>query len=164
MSRFQSAKNSIEDGTFTALFTALDFYDKAVEDANHFLGSLEPHNQVFKPVKLTDVLKRLPGMMAQYYQLAQEADGIKVFLETQANVVKIKNWKRLKEGGREMSDRLSEKFAEAEKDYVALKELIGEVNLRYELLCGTTKGIDAMGWNIRCVAELHKAGIEDAMV
>lgn len=163
MSRFAAAKKSIVDGTFDELAKAMNFYDMMVEEGQQYLESLDRHNQYFSPTLITDVQRKIPGMMSRYYQLAQEADGIKVFLEDHANVVKMKIFKKFTVGyARDLSDRTAEKYAEVDLEYVSLKELVGEINLRYQRLVGFTKGLNSIDFQIKSMIELRKMGIEDA--
>ncbi len=165
MSRFAAAKASIVDQSYTGLLAALNHYDSKVDEGQKFLDSLDHHNQIFNPTLIADVQRKLPGYMSMYYQLAQEADGIKVFLEEHANVLKMKHFKRFTTAhSRELSDRTAERYAEVEPDYIMLRELIGETNLRKERLTGYTKGLASLDYQIKSVIELRKLGIEDATI
>jgi hypothetical protein len=164
MSRFTSAKNSIDTQTYDAFFEALAFYDKKIEEGNVYLDSLDHHSRVYRPVMIADVQRKNPGMMALYYQLSQEADAIKEYLIDKSNVVKIAHLKRYTENyARALSDRTAEKYSEAEGDYVALRELIGEVNLRRERLIGFTKGLEGLHYQLTSHVKLRELGIEDAI-
>lgn len=164
MSRFAAAKNSIDDKGYDAFFAALAFYDEMIEEGNRYLDSLDHNNQIYNPVMIADVQRKNPGMMARYYQMAQEADAIKEYLVDKANVVKIAHLKRYTENyNRQLSDRTAEKYAEAEADYIQLRELIGEANLRRERLVGFTKGLEQLHFQLSSHIKLRELGIEDAI-
>ena len=164
MSRFTAAKDSIDNKSYDAFFVALKFYDEEIEVGNRYLSSLDHHSQIYNPMLIADVQRKNPGMMARYYQLAQEADAIKEYLLDKANVVKIGHLKRYTENyNRQLSDRTAEKYSEAESDYIALRELIGEANLRRERLIGFTKGLEQLHYQLSSHIKLRELGIEDAV-
>lgn len=163
MSRFTDAKNSIDNKTYDGFFSTLEHYDREYASGQKWLDSLDRTSQIFAPTLVAEVLLKTPGMMSYYYQLAQEADKIKEYILDKANVIKVLHLKRFIENyARALSDRTAEKYAEAEQDYVAMRELAGEMSLRYERIVGLSKGIAEIGWNARSLNELRKMGIEDA--
>jgi hypothetical protein len=164
MTRFTSAKDSIDKQTYDEFFAAMAYYDTKIDEGNQYLDSLDHHSQIYRPVMIADVQRKNPGMMALFYQLAQEADAIKEYLIDKSNVVKMAHLKRYTENyNRALSDRTAEKYSEAESDYVALRELIGEVNLRRERLIGFTKGLEQLHFQLTSHIKLRELGIEDAV-
>lgn len=164
MSRFALAKNSIDDKTYDAFFAALAYYDSEIEAGHVYLDSLDRQSLIYKPIQIADIQRRNPGMMARYYQLAQEADALKEYLLDKANMAKVKHLKLYKESyPRELSDRMAEKYAEAEIEYIELRELIGEVGLRKERIVGFTKGLEQLHFQINSHIKLRELGIEDAI-
>lgn len=165
MSRFAKVKISIENETYDDFFKALAYYDRHAEDGQRFLNSLDYESPHYKETLIVDVQRKLPGLMHMCWELTQEADAIRVFLERRAHVVKMEKFKQLtQQFNRSLSDRTAEKYAEADPKYISILEVIGEVKLRVEKLSGHSKGLDALHWQVRSLIELHKAGKEDALM
>jgi hypothetical protein len=163
MGRFADAKTSIDSGDFAEFLNALAYYDRMLEEGQEYLDRTSGTQRITNPVLLVELAGRNPGMQSQYFQLAQEADGLKEYILDHANAAKVRHLKRYKEAyNRDLSDRVAEKYAEGERDYLMLRELAGEAKLRAEKIVGFTKGLEQLHYQIGHNIKMRELGIEDA--
>lgn len=155
--RWYKKVTSAADGDFTALADALDWFDAEFERAK---GDL-----VMDRMPLVQFEKRLPGLMAYYYGIAQELDGILQWLEIQKKkVLQAARKGYMEHYAKALSDRTAEKYAEADSDVVDLELLINEVALRARHYDGITKGLEFAHFQCTNITKKLVAGIEDASI
>ena len=164
MGRLSDVKNAFDAGDFGPLLDALDYYDTQIDEGQKWLDMIaDPHKFGVGRIEVANVSKRLPGMMMMRYNQAQEAEAIKSFLEDKATAKRVEKLKLYKENyRRDLTDVMAGRYADGDTEFLRLKELVGEVNLRVEGLKGFTKGLEALHYQVGYLTKLLVAGIEDA--
>ncbi len=103
--------------------------------------------------------------MAYYYGIQQEIDAIHQWLEIHYTRVLQKARKGfLEHYNKSLTDRMAEKYAEADDEVLVIRLLINEVALRNRLYQGITKGLEILSFRMGDITKLRAAGIEDATI
>jgi hypothetical protein len=145
------------EGDFNALADALEWYDAEYERAAQDL-KLEGQ-------RVEEVAKKIGGLMAYYYGIVEEINGIHQWLE----ILHIRALHKARKGfiehyNTKLSAQTAEKYAEADEEALALRMLINEVALRNRLFQSITTGLTAVNFRIGDITKLRMAGIEDATI
>jgi len=165
MGRLSEVKNGIDNDDYGPLARALDAYDTLIQESQDWLNQFSPIARQKKPMLFVDGSLPLGGMMAMIFNAAQEADAIKEFMVDKSIVKRVKALKGYKEHyNRDVSDSMANKYADADDDFISMRELIGEMNLRLECLKGITKGLEILNYQFSNFVRLRTAGIEDTTI
>jgi cytoplasmic iron level regulating protein YaaA (DUF328/UPF0246 family) len=144
-------------GDYSALAEALAWYD------DQYYRGLDDLKLDGK--NLNDMEARIGGLMAYYYGIQSEIDGIHQWLEVRYTKVLQKARKGfLEHYNKQLSDRTAQQYAEADDDVLDIRLLINEVALRNRNIQGITKGLEFNHFQLSNLTKLRVAGIEDATI
>lgn len=145
---------SAPEGDFTPLGEALEWFEDEYETARKELNVKG---------RLTEAEARLPGNAEYYYGLSVELEGILKWLEIQIDKTLAKARRQyLEHYNRQLTDRMAEKYAEADPSVIDLRLLANHVALMRNKYHGITKGLEYLHFQLGNITQLYKAGIEDA--
>ena len=153
---FTKIINAPHGNFYGPLGEAIDYfyqqYDEAAEEIRPKRGEL-----------IADKARNMAGMMEYRYGQLQELDAILKFLEIHYDKVKGDKKRNFFEHyNRQLSERLSDQYADIEPDVVVVREFIQQVALVRNLFIGVTKGLETLHFQISNLIKLRSAGIEDA--
>lgn len=142
------------EGDYSALGDAIEWFEREYDQGRE---KLTPHG------KITAKSSNLPSWVEYYYGVFMEIEAIVKFMEEQVNKATAK-WRRhyMEHYNRALSDRMAEKYAEAETEVLDLRLLLNHVLLIRNQFTGLHKGFEYLHFQLGNITKLHAAGIEDA--
>ena len=155
--RWYSKVTTAPDGDFVPLVEALAWYDAEYQRG---LEDLKIEGKV-----IHNLSARIGGLMAYYYGVQQEIDGIHQWLEVIFTRTLHKRRVYYTQGyNLKLTDTQARQYAEADDEVLDIRLLINEVALRNRLFQGVTKGLEFIHFQISNMTKLRVAGIEDATI
>ena len=135
---------------------AISYYESQYEEACAEAAALSGR-------RLQEVQTRLPGIVGYRYAQQSELDDIIDYLEIrELALLGQKRRHYLEHYNRALSDRMVERFAEAEDDVVAMKELRNRVAAVRNRFVALSRQHEYLHFQLTNVTRLRCAGIEDA--
>lgn len=114
---------------------------------------------------LTALAAKIPGLVEYYYGTLQEIEAILAWLEIQETKILGETRKRyLEHYDRALTDRMAEKYADADSAVIDIKLLIIEVAYIRNLFLGIMKSIEYSHYQLSNCVRLRTAGMEDATI
>jgi hypothetical protein len=135
---------------------AIDYFEQEYSEACEEVSALRGQ-------RLHDVASRLPGIVGYRFAQQSELDDILGLLEIRETA--LLNQKRrhyLEHYNRALSDRMVDRFAEAEPDVVAMKELRNRVAAVRNKFVALSKHHEYLHFQLSNITKLRCHGIEDA--
>lgn len=115
--------------------------------------------------RLEEIEKQLPGIVGYRYAQLQELESIMDYLEIREKaVLGTKRRHYLEHYNRALSDRMVEKFAEADQEVIAIAELRNHVAAVRNRFVALSRQHEYLHFQLGNVTKLRVAGIEDAIL
>lgn len=142
----------------TPIVEAYEYYS-----SEYILISKQLEEKSLKLIKIEDVSTRLVGWSDQAYARWSELKAIVELLDIKILVAVQKARKHYTENyARDLGAQRVEKYADADKEVVDLKELQISMRLILNKWEGISKAVDKLSFQLRLIVDLRKAGIEEA--
>jgi hypothetical protein len=144
----------------------VNFHEALGNALEHFHNEYELAQKELRPKpgsRIIDLSTNLAGIVEYRYGQLQELESILKFLEIQYDRVKGEKKRNFFEHyNRQLSERLSDQYAEIEPEVILLREFIQQVALIRNMFLGISKGLETLHFQIGHIIQLRKNGIEDA--
>lgn len=156
----------------------MEWYNKIVSDPSDLtpvLGAIEHFEREYSEAcaemkalngrRLQEVSTRLPGIVGYRYAQQTELDDILGVLEIrEMALMGQKRRHYLEHYNRALSDRMVERFAEAEPDVVAMKELRNRVAAIRNKYVALSRHHEYLHFQLNNITKLRCHGVEDAIL
>lgn len=145
------------DDDYTAVLEAFDHFEREHEEG---AKELEVQGQ-----RIFDVAARIGALFDYRYGQWKEIESIIAVLDLRCKRLQQVHRKRfLEHYNRDLSATTVERYAETEKDVLAVRELIIRMKLVEEKMAGLCSSLDKLDRQVRVLAELRRFGLDDATI
>ena len=149
---------SRDPNDFETVYSAIEYFDQQYQEARVEADRLNGK-------RLIEVQTMLPGIVGYRYEQMKELESISAWLEIREDAaLGIRRRHYAEHYNRALSDRMIEKYAEADSEVIALRELrshVAAICRKYDAL---SRQHEWLHWQLTNITKLRVAGMEDAIL
>lgn len=151
---------SVISAVSSDLTKVLDYLSKYDDELTKVEPLFELKNQ-----RLELLCKTHPQYLARYDQMLGEIKSIEGIVQLRLEQEESKHWKKYNEGyPRQLTARDIQSYISGEKDVVAIKEILLEVQSYKLQFTAVVEAFKSMGWSLNNIVKLRISELQDTIL